>query len=57
MTKKELRYLYPQAPVAGTGKAIFPGIHWLRLALPFELENMDRLKKVQDSGQFSYVQK
>jgi len=41
MTKNDLRYLYPQAPAAGSGKEIFPGIHWLRLPLPFDLDHIN----------------
>ena len=41
MTKAKLSYLYPEAPAAGTGREIFPGVHWLRLPLPFDLNHIN----------------
>ena len=37
----ELSYPHPQTPPAGTLTTVAPGVHWLRMALPFALDHIN----------------
>ncbi|MEP6998674.1 MAG: MBL fold metallo-hydrolase [Betaproteobacteria bacterium] len=36
-----LRYLYADAPAPGAAREVAPGIHWLRMPLPFALDHIN----------------
>src|SRR5918995_1014969 len=48
-----LEYPFPEVPVAGTTLEVAPGVHWLSMPLPFQLDhiNLWLLEDIDDKGQ------
>jgi glyoxylase-like metal-dependent hydrolase (beta-lactamase superfamily II) len=48
-----LSYPFPEVPAAGTTLEVAPGIHWLSMPLPFQLDhiNLWLLEDIDDKGQ------
>lgn len=54
MTRAPLDHPFPTLPEAGTTQEVFPGIHWLRMALPFALDHIN-LWLLQDGDGWAVV--
>ena len=39
--KPKLRYPFPEPPASGTMKEVMPGVHWIRMPLPFKLDHIN----------------
>src|SRR5437868_161989 len=49
-----LDYPYPDLPAAGTTCEVAPGVHWLRMPLPFQLNHIN-LWLLEDEGGWTIV--
>jgi len=47
-------YPFPELPGAGTALAVAPGVHWVRMPLPFQLDHIN-LWLLEDSGGWTMV--
>lgn len=47
-------YAFPQPPAPGIAAEVAPGVHWLRMALPFELDHIN-LWALEDEGGWTLV--
>lgn len=54
MTRALLDHPFPTLPAAGALHEVFPGIHWLRMALPFALDHIN-LWLLQDGDGWAVV--
>jgi glyoxylase-like metal-dependent hydrolase (beta-lactamase superfamily II) len=47
-------YPYPDPPAPGTATQVAPGVHWLRMALPFALDHIN-LWALEDGGDWTLI--
>src|SRR5438128_2566830 len=48
------QYPFPETPAPGTATQVAPGVHWLRMVLPFQLDHIN-LWLLQDDGAWTIV--
>ncbi len=46
-----LEYPYPEVPAAGTTVEVAPGVHWLSMPLPFQLDHINLWLVEEDDGE------
>lgn len=52
--KPTLHYPFPEPPASGTMKEIMPGVHWIRMPLPFRLDHIN-LWALNDGNDWALV--